>query len=93
MSELQLVSSQRKPEKQIMKAVRATYQDGQITLSERPAEPGPVEVLVVFPEATDDPWEKILAEQTPRPAFTEFAKECLDKIARGKAKPLKLDQL
>jgi len=34
-----------------------------------------------------------LAEQTPRPAFAEFAKECLEKIAKGKAKPLKLDQL
>ena len=47
----------------------------------------------VFPEATDDPWQHILAEQTPRPAFVKFAKECLDQIAKGKAKPLELDQL
>jgi hypothetical protein len=76
-----------------MKAVKATYENGKITLSETPPEPGPMDVLVVFPEATDDPWQGILAEQTPRPAFAKFAKECLEKIAKGKAKPLELDQL
>ena len=76
-----------------MKAVKATYLNGKITLSETPPEPGPVEVLVVFPEAEDDPWQDILAEQTPRPAFAEFAKKCLEKIAKGKTTPLELDQL
>jgi hypothetical protein len=76
-----------------MKAVKATYRNGRITLSEKPPEPGPFEVLVVFPEATDDPWESILAEQTPRPAFAKFVKSCLKDIAKGKAKPLDLDQL
>lgn len=76
-----------------MKAVKATYSNGQITFSETPPEAGPVDVLVVFPEATDDPWRGILAEQTPRPAFAEFAKKSLKKIAKGKAKPLELDQL
>jgi hypothetical protein len=76
-----------------MKAVKATYADGQITFAEKPAEKGPVEVLVVFPEEQDDPWASILAEQEPRPAFAKFAEKCLDKIAEGKAKPLKLDQL
>lgn len=76
-----------------MKAIKATYMNGKITFSEKPPETGPVEVLVVFPEAADDSWQAILAEQTPRPAFAEFAKQCLDKIAKGKAKPLELDQL
>jgi hypothetical protein len=76
-----------------MKAVKATYLNGKITLSETPPETGPVDVLVVFPEAEDDPWQDILAEQTPRPAFAEFAKKCLEKIAKGKASPLELDQL
>ena len=76
-----------------MKAVKATYKNGQVTFAENPPEAGPVEVLVVFPEATDDPWAGILAEETPRPAFAEFAKSCLEKIAEGKAKPLELDQL
>src|SRR6516164_7051719 len=69
-----------------MKAIKATYADGQITLAEKPPEKGPIEVLVVFPDEKDDPWGAILAEQTPRPAFAKFAEECLDKIAKGKAK-------
>ena len=76
-----------------MKAVKATYQDGQITLLEKAPNRGPVEVLVVFPDAADDPWHSILEEPTPRPAFAEFAKSCLEKIAKGKAKPLELDWL
>jgi len=76
-----------------MKAAKATYNNGKITLAEAPPEPGPVEVLVVFPEAADDPWHSILAEQTPRPAFAAFAQQCLEDIAKGKAKPLDLDQL
>src|SRR5271166_6146118 len=50
-----------------MKAIKATYVNGQITFSETPTVLGPVDVLVVFPEAEDDPWQAILAEQTPRP--------------------------
>lgn len=76
-----------------MKAVKATYVNGKIDFAELPPEGGPVEVLVVFPEAGDDPWESILAEQPPRPAFAKFAEECLEKIAKGKAKPLDLSQL
>jgi len=76
-----------------MKAVKATYEKGKVTLSETPPEPGPMDVLVVFPEATDDPWEGIFAEKTPRPAFAKFAKKSLEKIAKGKARPLELDQL
>ena len=38
-----------------MKAVRAIYQNGRVKLSEKPADRGPVEVLVVFPEPSDDP--------------------------------------
>jgi hypothetical protein len=76
-----------------MKAVKATYASGQITFSEAPPEVGPVEVLVVFPEEADDPWASVLGEQTARPAFAAFAKECLEKIGKGKAKPLDLDQL
>ena len=76
-----------------MKAIKATYKNGKITLSEKPTEAGPMEVLVVFPEASDDPWSSILAETTPRPAFARFAQDCLEDIAKGKAKPLDLDQL
>jgi len=76
-----------------MKAVKATYKNGRITLSEKPPEPGPVEVLVVFPEATDDPWEAILSDPTQRPALAKRLKEVEEEIAQGKALPLDLDQL
>lgn len=76
-----------------MKAVKATYENGKVTLAERLSDPGPMEVLVVFPEATDDPWQEILQERKPRPAFAKFAEKCLGEIDKGKAKPLKLDDL
>jgi hypothetical protein len=76
-----------------MKAVKATYENGKITLSETPPEPGPMEVLVVFPEAADDPWQQILGDPTPRPALTQWVKEVEEEIARGKATPLDPEQL
>lgn len=76
-----------------MKAVKATYENGRLTLAETPPETGPVDVLVVFPEHQDDPWQSILIEQSPRSAFTSFADECLEQIKSGQASPLKLDQL
>ncbi|HEY2412609.1 MAG TPA: hypothetical protein VGI40_10220 [Pirellulaceae bacterium] len=76
-----------------MKAVKAIYEKGRIKLSEKPTESGPTEVLVVFPEPADDPWEAILNDPTPRPAFTKFVEECKREIAAGKTKPLNLDDL
>jgi len=76
-----------------MKAVKATYKNGKITLSEKLLEKGPMEVLVVFPEATDDPWQQILSDPTPRPALTQWMKEVEEEIAQGKTTPLDLDRL
>jgi len=76
-----------------MKAMKATYENGQLTLAEPPPETGPVEVLVVFPEPQGDPWLNILAEESPRLAFSSFAEECLEQIQSGQASPLKLEQL
>jgi hypothetical protein len=74
-----------------MKAVKATYENGKITLSEAPAEPGPIEVLVVFPETADDPWEQIIHDPMPRPALAQRKKEVEKEIASGKASPLEPD--
>ncbi len=76
-----------------MKAVKATYKNGKITLSEKPMDKGPTEVLVVFPEPADDPWDKILNDPTPRPKLMQWIKELEKEIAQGKATPLDLDQL
>ena len=76
-----------------MKAMKATYENGRLTLAEPPPETGPVDVLVVFPEYHDDPWLSILTEESPRSAFTSFADECLEQIKSGQASPLKFEQL
>jgi hypothetical protein len=71
-----------------MKAVKAIYDKGKIELSEPLADEGPVEVLVVFPEASGDPWEPILNETALRPSFLKYAEECEELIKQGQAKPL-----
>ena len=76
-----------------MKAVKAIYDKGKIKFSEKPKAAGPVEVLVVFPEPADDPWQPILSEHKPRATFEKFAEECQEEIRRGKSKPLRLDDL
>jgi hypothetical protein len=81
-----------------MKEVKALYHNGGIQFLEpvpdlKP-ELGPVEVVVLFPEATDeDPWRKILAETTPRPSFLKYVEEVEREIAEGKTEPLDLDRL
>jgi len=78
-----------------MKAIQAVYENGQIKLSE-PApisDTEPVNVLVVFPEQVEDPWQKILDDPRPRPALEEYVQQCREEIAQGKTRPLDLDQL
>jgi len=76
-----------------MKAIRAIYQNGKVKLSEKPTDAGPMEVLVVFPEPGDDPWEAILVEKAPRASFVKFAEQCRRDIRKGLAKPLRLRDL
>ena len=67
--------------------------NGKIKLSEKPLEQGPMEVLVVFPEAADDPWEGILNDPMPRPALAKWVQDVKKEISQGKAAPLDLDRL
>lgn len=76
-----------------MIAVKAIYKDGKLEFSEPAPEAGPVEVLVVFPNGDDDPWQSILNEEAPRPGFAKLMQEVLDEDAQGKAQPLNLDEL
>jgi hypothetical protein len=76
-----------------MKAVNTIYERGKIKLSEKPAEQGPLEVLVVFPEEAADPWQEILADPRPRPKLTKLVEQVKKQIAQGKAKPLRVDDL
>jgi hypothetical protein len=76
-----------------MRAVKAIYEKGKVKLSEKPVEKGPVEVVVVFPEGSSDPWDAILNDPTPRPALLKYVEECKEQIRQGKAKPLNLEDL
>ena len=76
-----------------MKAVKAIYKNGKIKLAEKPAEPGPVEVLVVFPEPASDPWQAIVDDPSPRPALGKWVKEVKKAIAQGKVKALSVEDL
>ncbi len=57
-----------------MKAIQAVYENGQIKLCEPPpiSNGEPVNVLVVFPEQVEDPWQKILDDPSPRPALDKY---------------------
>ena len=76
-----------------MKAVKATYENGQITLAELPPSGGPIEVLVVFPEESDDPWERILTDPARRPELSKWIAEVESEIAEGKTRPFGIDDL
>jgi hypothetical protein len=76
-----------------MRAVKGTYKNGRVTLAEKPRTRGPVEVLIVFPEPADDPWQRILDDPRPRPALNKLLKEVKKEIAQGKATPLDIDDL
>ena len=76
-----------------MKAIKAIYQNGKVKLSDKPSDPGPMEVVVVFPVPSDDPWEAILNDPRPLPALARRIQQVRDEIAKGKTKPLDLDQL
>lgn len=76
-----------------MKAIKAQFERGQIKLSEPAPQEGPIEVLVVFPELEDDPWERILNDPRPRTALSQYVKEIEEEIAKGRAVPLDPEQL
>lgn len=76
-----------------MIAVKAIFRDGQVVLEEPAPTLEPVEVLVVFPVSTVDPWQKILDDPRPRPALSALADEVLAELTQGKTAPLDPDQL
>jgi len=77
-----------------VKAVRATYENGRVTLAEPPpASTGPVEVLIVFPEQADDPWQEILGDPSQRPELARWIAEVKEEIKSGRASPLSTESL
>lgn len=76
-----------------MKAIKGRFEKGEVKLDEPAPAEGPVDVLIVFPELEDDPWERILSDPRPRPALEQWVAEVQAEIAEGKAMPLKIDDL
>lgn len=76
-----------------MKAVRAHFEEGRITLSEPVPDIGPVDVLVVFPDVDDDPWERIIQDPVTRPELARVTDEIRAEISVGLSNPLKLEDL
>jgi hypothetical protein len=76
-----------------MRAIKAVFREGQFILTEPAPSTGPVDVLIVFPEAVEDPWEAILQEKEIRPSFAEYMAKAEEEIAQGRAAPLDLNQL
>ena len=58
-----------------MKAVKARFENGQVTLSELPPATTATDVIVLFLEPTDDPWEKIVADPNPCAALVQWVKD------------------
>jgi hypothetical protein len=77
-----------------MVAVKGTYfEDGRLVLREPVGVTGPVEVLVVFPDSTPDPWERIVSDETPRPKLVAAGDEALAQHRAGRTNPLDVGQL
>ncbi|MFN0055094.1 MAG: hypothetical protein ACKV0T_23215 [Planctomycetales bacterium] len=43
-----------------------------------------MDILVVFPDPADDPWERILSDPAPRPALVQGIAEVREEVAAGK---------
>ena len=74
-----------------MKAVRATVEDGNVTLQEPLNVKGRVEAILVVLDA--EPWDALLRDARPRPALAEASREALDEFLSGQATPLDPDAM
>lgn len=68
-----------------MKAVKARFENGQVTLSELPPATTPADVIVFFPEPADDPWEHILMDPNPCAALEQWVKDVDEDNRRKKS--------
>jgi len=78
-----------------MIAVRARYENGQVTLLD-PVDSngdGPLEGLLVLPAREVDPWDRIINDPTPSPELSRLEDEALALHRAGKSEPLNPDDL
>ncbi len=76
-----------------MKILKAKYENGQVRLTEPAPDPGPVDVEVVFLDADDRRWDKIIRESSPRPELSAEADHVLEEYRADKTTPLDLKKL
>jgi hypothetical protein len=76
-----------------MKILKAKYENGQVRLREPAPDPGPVDVEVVFLDADDRRWDKIIRESSPRPELSAEVDQVLEDYRAGKTTPLNLKKL
>jgi hypothetical protein len=69
-----------------LKAIKAIYEKGKVKLFEKPVEQS-------LSEDVDDPWQAVLNEKRPRPAFQKFVDQCQMEIKRGNSRPLNVDSM
>ena len=78
-----------------MIAVRALYENGQVTLLD-PVDAngdGPLEGVLVLPVPEVDHWDRIINDPTPRPALMQEGDEILAELRAGMTEPLDPDDL
>jgi hypothetical protein len=76
-----------------MKILKGKYENGQVSLTKLPPEPGPVDVEVVFLDPDDRRWDDIIRDPGPRPALSAEADQVLEDYRVGKTAPLDPDKL
>ncbi len=74
-----------------MQAIKATIQDGQITLDQPIDIKGRVEAIVVLLDP--DPWQALINDPRPRPALTGASQEALNEFLAGETTPLDFEVL
>jgi ABC-type nitrate/sulfonate/bicarbonate transport system ATPase subunit len=76
-----------------MKAIKAKYKNGKVTLSEPPPCDEADEVLVIFQNDAEEPWDRILKDTSRRPKLEREIEKVKRQIARGETKPLRIEDL
>ena len=74
-----------------MRAVRATVEDGKVTLSEPIEGEGKFDAIVVLLDA--DPWDAIVADPRSRKGLQRAREEALADFAAGKTTPIDPDNM
>lgn len=74
-----------------MQAIKATVQDGFVTLNERVDLKGRFDAVLVLLDP--DPWDLLVQDPRSRPELVKARQEALQDYAEGRTKPLDPDKM